>query len=73
MNIKLKPETKTIEIQVIIKRIDWPRSGWKTRNKTIKHNKKKDMVCAKFKLLIRLDVIICAIIKMKKGFINSTG
>ena len=34
---------------------------------------KKEIKCDKFKLLILAEEIICAITKIKNGFINSTG
>ena len=69
----LTPEIKIKEIQVQINKTDCPRSGWITNNKINTDNKLKDTKWAKFKFLIQLDVRICAINKIKKGLINSTG
>ena len=67
------PETKITEIQVTVSRIDWPRSGWTTSKNIINVKIKNEIKCVKFKLLKLFELIICAIVKMKNGFKNSTG
>ena len=67
------PETKISDSQVIISRTDWPKSGWIIRKKTINDKIKNETKCEKFKFLNLFELIILAIIKIKKGFINSIG
>ena len=69
----LTPETKIIEIHVQINKTDWPRSGWITSNKINIDSNMNEKKWAKFKFLIQLEVIICAITRIKKGFMNSIG
>ena len=52
---------------------DWPKSGWIIRKKTINDKIKNETKCEKFKFLNLFELIILAIIKIKKGFINSIG
>ena len=67
------PETKISDSQVTISRTDWPKSGWIIRKKTINDKIKNETKCEKFKFLNLFELIILAIIKIKKGFINSIG
>ena len=67
------PETKISDSQVTISRTDWPKSGWIIRKKTINDKIKNETKCEKFKFLNLFKLIILAIIKIKKGFINSIG
>ena len=67
------PEMKIKEDQVQINKIDWPRSGWPTRRKTIPDNKIKEEKYEKFMFFIREELIIWATIKIKKGLMNSIG
>ena len=67
------PEIKTIEIQVPIKRIDWPKSGWLIRSIIIDSSIKK---LKKYDVLDVFDpsrVSILAVNSMKKGLTNSIG
>ena len=52
---------------------DWPKSGWIIRKEIIKNKIKNETRCEKFKFLNLFALIILAIIKIKKGFINSIG
>ena len=67
------PETKTIATHVPINNIDWPISGWLakkiTKNKRTKKLKKYDA----FDVLKSSLESIFAIIRIKKGLINSIG
>ena len=56
-----------------INKTDCPRSGCNTSNKINEDNIKNEKKWAKFKFLTQLEVIIWAITKIKKGFMNSTG
>ena len=67
------PETKISDSQVTISRTDWPKSGWIIRKKTINDKIKNEAKCEKFKFLNLFELIILAITKIKKGFINSIG
>ena len=48
-------------------------SGCTTSRNIIKDKIINEIKWVKFKLLKLFELIICAIIKMKNGFINSTG
>ena len=67
------PETKISDSQVTISRTDWPKSGWIIRKKIINDKIKNETRYEKFKFLNLFKLIIWAIIKIKKGFINSIG
>ena len=67
------PETKISDSQVTISRTDWPKSGWIIRKKTINDIIKNETNYEKFKFLNLFELIILAIIKIKKGLINSIG
>ena len=67
------PETKISDSQVTISRTDWPKSGWIIKKKTINDIIKNETKYEKFKFLNLFELIILAIIKIKKGFINSIG
>ena len=69
----LIPEMKTMEIQVPINKIDWPKSGWFIKKIIIKTKTKKLKKYNKLDVLISLDVKIFAVIKIKKGLSNSIG
>ena len=69
----LTPAIKTVNTQLPVNKIDWPKSGWSTSKTITEHNNKKERKYFTWEFCSSFNVNIFTVINIKKGFNISIG
>ena len=67
------PEIKTVNIQLPVNNIDWPKSGWPTKRNITEHKSKKLKKYLAWEVFNFSEVNIFTVISIKNGFNISIG
>ena len=69
----LAPEINTVNTQLPVNKIDWPKSGWSTNKIITEHNNKKLKKYFTWEFFNLSNVNILTVISIKNGFNISIG